>query len=64
LPPVFRVLLHPPGSKMMEQILLLADGAEVTAEVQQDGFYGTGSGINTQQQWFHDILSNKETRQY
>jgi hypothetical protein len=49
---------------MMEQILLLADGAEVTAEVQQDGFYGTGSGINTQQQWFHDILSNKETRQY
>ena len=39
LPPVLGVLLHPRGAQVMERILGLADGAEVSAEVQQDGLY-------------------------
>jgi hypothetical protein len=33
----------------MERIFGLADGAEVSAQVQQDGFHGTGSGIEAEQ---------------
>jgi hypothetical protein len=43
----------------MERILLLTNCAEVPAQVQQDGFYGTGSGIDAEQQLFHVILSIK-----
>jgi hypothetical protein len=33
----------------MEWILGLADGAEVSAKVQQDGFHGAGSDIDAEE---------------
>ncbi len=57
LPPVLRLLLHPPGAKVMQRILRLANGAEVSAKVQKNGLHGTGSGIDSEQQWFHVVLS-------
>jgi hypothetical protein len=49
LPPVFGVLLDPGGPNVMERVFGLADGAEVSAKVQQDGFHGTGSGIDAEE---------------
>ena len=41
----------------MQRILRLANGAEVSAKVQKNGLHGTGSGIDSEQQWFHVVLS-------
>jgi hypothetical protein len=41
----------------MQRILRLADGAEVSAKVQKNGLHGTGSGIDSEKQWFHVVLS-------
>jgi len=43
---------------MMQRILRLADSAEVSAKVQKNGLHGTGSGIDSEQQWFHIVLSS------
>jgi hypothetical protein len=59
LPPVFGLLLHPRGAKVMQRILRLEDGAEVSAKIQKNGLYGTGSGIDSEQQWFHFVLSTQ-----
>jgi hypothetical protein len=44
------------GPNVMQRILGLADSAEVSAKVQQDGFHGTGSDIDAEEQGFHVIL--------
>jgi hypothetical protein len=33
----------------MERILCLADGAEISAKIQQDGLYGTGPDIDSEE---------------
>jgi len=46
----------------MKRIFGLADGAEVSAKVQKNGLHGTGSGIDSEQQWFHVVLSTAALR--
>jgi hypothetical protein len=48
-PPVIGVLLHPCGPDVVERIFGLADRAQVSAKVQQDGFHGAGSDIDAEQ---------------
>jgi hypothetical protein len=49
LPPVFGVLLHPSGSKVMQRVFGLPSRTEVTAKIQQDGFHGTGSDVDAEE---------------
>jgi hypothetical protein len=48
-PPGFGILLHPCGPNVMQRIFGLADSAQVSAKVQQDGFHGTGSDIDAEE---------------
>jgi hypothetical protein len=47
----------------MQRILRLEDGAEVSAKIQKNGLYGTGSGIDSEQQWFHFVPFNRSTKE-
>jgi hypothetical protein len=49
LPPIFGVLLNPRGPKVMEGIVCLGDGTDVSAQVEKDGLYGTGTDIDAEE---------------